>query len=55
MAGMTENYSKLEVHAVVRFLTVSQSEIPGRLLSVYGQDISCIRAAKPLNEKYLTN
>jgi hypothetical protein len=42
MAGVTENYSKIEVGAVIRFLQaegVSQSEIRRRSLSVYGQKV----------------
>jgi hypothetical protein len=42
MAGVTENYSKFEVHAVVRFLQaegVCQSESHCRLVSVYGQNV----------------
>jgi hypothetical protein len=37
-----ENYSKFEVHTVVRFLHVegvSQSEIHCKLVSVYGQNV----------------
>jgi hypothetical protein len=42
MIGVTENYSKFEVRAVVRFLQsegLSQSEIHRRTVSVYGQNI----------------
>jgi hypothetical protein len=42
MAGVTENYPKLEVRAVVRFLQAEgevQSEIRHRLVSVYGQNV----------------
>jgi hypothetical protein len=42
MGGVTENYSKIEVRAVVRFLQaegVTESEINSRLLSVYGQKV----------------
>jgi hypothetical protein len=42
MADVTENYSKFEVRAVVRFLQaerMSQSEIHRRLVSVYGQNV----------------
>jgi hypothetical protein len=42
MAGVIENYSKVEVRAVVRFLQaegVSQSKIHHMLVSVYGQNV----------------
>jgi hypothetical protein len=42
MASVMENYSKFEVHAVVRFLQaegVSLSEINSKLVSVYGQNV----------------
>jgi hypothetical protein len=43
MACVVENYSKIEVLAVVGFLQaegVSQSEINRRLVSVYGWNVS---------------
>jgi hypothetical protein len=46
MAGMTGNYSKFEVRAVVRFLQaegVSRGEIHRRLESVSGQNVPAER------------
>jgi hypothetical protein len=57
MASVIENYSKFQVHAVLRFLQaerVSESEIHCRLVSVYSQNVLsrkrvCARACRRTN------